>query len=494
MLTVFLLLAVGWWFFPENGIQVGGVTLRFANVQKDLHSADDAASGVNVDKLLEASAQSFEETLSPTDKEDLESFRKYFTESPERIYVPEGDFTFFDAVFRAFEQARKDSTVVRILHYGDSQIELDRITASLREKMQVLFGGHGVGMVPAIETVPTFSIDQSATGSISNHIVYGNDPTQHISHRRYGATGKMAHVNGSATLSFRERNDSYTQPHVKEFSRITLLTGNTNNLTATVKAGDISLKESIQVEKGDVDKLVFRLPKRVKQATVHLQGNAEIYGVLLDDSCGVAVDNDAMRGCWGTIYTEMDTTLLAKSLKVLNTKLIILQFGGNSMPGITGLKSISGYINKLQKQITLLKRLAPQCTYLFIGPADMGKRVNGEMQTWPYLPEMNDSLKVLALRNHMAYWDMFHVMGGENSMEQWVNHNPPLGGPDYIHFSNRGAAEIGTMLANAFNTYYKFYKIRQTIPGDSVINFIRKKPVVVKKAYSIHKPVNNEKK
>ncbi len=475
MLTVFLLLAVGWWFFPENGIQVGGITLRFANVQRDLHEGNHAETEVNVDSLLAASTQSFEETLSQTDRENLDFFRKYFTEDEKRIYVPNDDYTFFDAVFQRFEKAQKDSTVVRIMHYGDSQIELDRITASLREKMQELFGGHGVGMVPAVETVPTFSIDQSAAGGIHNYIVYGKDPELHIRHRRYGATGKMAQVNGSATLSFSERNDNYTQPHVKEYSRITLLVGNTTNLTATVQSGKFSLQQSKKVEKGDVDTLMFRLPKRVNQATIRLQGSAEIYGVMLDDACGVAVDNDAMRGCWGTIFTEMDTTLLAKSLKLMNTRLILMQFGGNGMPGITSKRGISYYISKLQKQISLLKRLAPQCTFLFIGPADMGKRVNGEMQTWPLLPETNDSLKALALRNRMAYWDMFHVMGGENSMEQWVNHNPPLGGPDYIHFSNRGAAEIGTMLANAFNTYYNFYKIRQTIPGDSVINFIRKK-------------------
>lgn len=475
MLTVFLLLAVGWWFFPENGVDVGGITLRFANVQQDLHSGNNAETEVNVDSLLEASTQSFEETLSESDRENLDYFRKYFTENEERIYVPGDDYTFFDAVFHSFERAKVDSTTVRIMHYGDSQIELDRITAALREKMQELFGGHGVGMVPAVETVPTFSIGQTATGGIRNYIVYGNDPELHNRHHRYGATGKMAQVSGSATLTFRERNDIYTQPHVKEYSRITLLIGNTTNLTATVQSGKTSLQRSKRVEMGDVDTLLFCLPGRVNQATIRLQGSGEIYGVMLDDSCGVAVDNDAMRGCWGTIYTEMDTTLLAKTLKLMNTKLILMQFGGNGMPGITSKKNISTYVQELQKQITLLKRLAPQCTFLFIGPADMGKRVNGKMQTWPLLPETNDSLKALALRNRMAYWDMFHVMGGENSMEQWVNHNPPLGGPDYIHFSNRGAAEIGTMLAHAFNTYYNFYKIRQTIPGDSVLNFIRKK-------------------
>lgn len=487
MLTVFLMLAVAWWFFPENGIKVGDdFTLRFANVQQDLKGNKE--EGVNVDALLATAEQSFEESLSKDDRKNLDFFRKYLTENEERIYVPNNDYTFFDPVFRAFERAGRDTSVVRVLHYGDSQIELDRITASLREKLQELFGGHGVGMVPAVETVPTFSIDQSAVGSIRNYIVYGNDPELHAGHGRYGATGKMAQVNGSATLTFGERNDNYTQPRVKEFSRITVLAGNASRLTVEVRSGNVSETKSIQVEKGDVDKLVFALPHRVKRASLHLQGSAEIYGVLLDDSCGVAVDNDAMRGCWGTVFTEMDTVLLGKTLKLLNTRLILLQFGGNGMPGINCPEDISVYTNSLQEQIDLLKRLAPQCRFLFIGPADMGKRVNGEMQTWPLLPEMNDSLKALALRNHLAYWDMFHVMGGENSMVQWVNHNPPLGGPDYIHFSNRGAAEIGTMLAHAFNTYYNFYKIRKSIPGDSVLNFIRKKPAAV------HKPINKNKK
>jgi len=131
---------------------------------------------------------------------------------------------------------------------------------------------------------------------------------------------------------------------------------------------------------------------------------------------------------------------------------------------------------ELEKQIRYMKRVAPKATFLFIGPADMGKKYGGKMGTWKNLPELNDSLRALALRNDMAYWDMFHVMGGEGSMAQWVKRNPPMAGPDYVHFTYKGAQAIGTYLAKSFTTYYDFYKLRQHVPSEKVIEFINLDP------------------
>ncbi|MCA1746491.1 MAG: hypothetical protein LC655_02245, partial [Bacteroidales bacterium] len=52
--------------------------------------------------------------------------------------------------FSAAEQAGKKGELLRILHYGDSQIENDRMTSLLRYRFQKVFGGSGCGMVPAI--------------------------------------------------------------------------------------------------------------------------------------------------------------------------------------------------------------------------------------------------------------------------------------------------------------------------------------------------------
>ena len=112
--------------------------------------------------------------------------------------------------------------------------------------------------------------------------------------------------------------------------------------------------------------------------------------------------------------------------------------------------------------------MAPQAKILFIGPSDMGKSVNGRIVTWPHLPEMVDSLKATVLRNDTAYWDLYRMMGGENSMVQWVKHRPAYAGPDYIHFTPAGARRVGEALSRSFLTYYDFYRLRKTLPEDRV--------------------------
>jgi lysophospholipase L1-like esterase len=151
-----------------------------------------------------------------------------------------------------------------------------------------------------------------------------------------------------------------------------------------------------------------------------------------------------------------------------------MQFGGNRMPGISSPKFIPPYLDELEDQISYLKRVAPEAKILFIGPADMGQSYNGKMDTWRGLPQLNDSLRHMALRNNVAYWDMFNVMGGQGSMAQWVKHKPPLAGPDYIHFTFKGAQAIGTDLAKSFTTYYDFYKLRQHVPNQEVIDFVNR--------------------
>ena len=69
---------------------------------------------------------------------------------------------------------------------------------------------------------------------------------------------------------------------------------------------------------------------------------------------------------------------------------------------------------------------------------------------------------------------VFHVMGGEGSMAQYVKHRPALGSPDHIHFTFLGAQEIGNDLAKSLIIYHDFYELRQRLPKDEVIEFMNK--------------------
>ena len=72
-------------------------------------------------------------------------------------YAANGDMT-------GLENAK--SQKIRIIHYGDSQIEGDRMSNYLRTVLQKKFGGYGVGLIPAIQTIPSASIGQKCTKNL----------------------------------------------------------------------------------------------------------------------------------------------------------------------------------------------------------------------------------------------------------------------------------------------------------------------------------------
>ena len=472
ILSTFILLGLGWYLFPSEGVKVGDLALRFPSYEEDKMGTPEE---INVDSVLNDVSKSLEMRVSETLLDSLEYYRDYLTINPNRIYLPDDDYTYFDDLFRLFDGAKKDDTIYRIMHYGDSQIEMDRISSVLRQRLQEIFGGSGPNMIPAIQRVSTISVTQSYSGNLTRYAIIADSTSRRASHGRYGVLTQFSQTSGQSNISFSKTKNSRAFDNAKEFSRISLLIGNNSEgFKASLKADTIKGETKVCPANAGVSLLTWDLPVDVSRGTITTTGNAEIYGVLLDGKEGIALDNCPLRGCSGTIFTRINKKVMEESFKLLNTKLIILQFGGNRMPSIYNSKAISSYMKELDKQINYFREVAPQATLLFIGPADMGKSYNGKIGTWKGLPELNDSIKAMALRNEVAYWDMFHVMGGENSMAQYVKHDPPLGSPDHIHFTFRGAQEIGNNLAKSMVIYYDFYKLRQRLPNESFDEFMHK--------------------
>lgn len=94
-----------------------------------------------------------------------------------RIQYSEGRknvlYNFFEALL-ALEKGEKE--VFRILHYGDSQLEGDRISDYLRNKFQLRFGGEGPGIVLPIDVSKSrISILQSESRDWKKYAIYGNN-------------------------------------------------------------------------------------------------------------------------------------------------------------------------------------------------------------------------------------------------------------------------------------------------------------------------------
>jgi hypothetical protein len=193
--------------------------------------------------------------------------------------------------------------------------------------------------------------------------------------------------------------------------------------------------------------------------------NADILGIALDGESGVSVDNIPMRGCSGTVFRRINSETLRRTYAMLGVKMVILQFGGNALPGMKNKASADAYGKKFYEELTYLKAVDPELIIFVIGPADMSVKQEGVWQTHSQLENVRDALRNATLQAGGVFWDMYEAMGGNGSMVNWVKTKPSLGSPDYIHYTQKGAVKISEIFYSSLMKEYDMYKLRKKIEG-----------------------------
>ncbi|MDR3046539.1 MAG: hypothetical protein LBU51_02870 [Bacteroidales bacterium] len=451
--SILIALAVISVFFPKNGVTFGNKTLRFPSIvsMTEHYKADIAIDSSMTHVVVETTVGS----------DSLAHYRKMLATDKIHLYFPNNDFTFFDKFFEAAEHAAKLNTTVRILHYGDSQIEMDRITNNLRDNLHKLFGGYGPGLLPYQQTIYSLSVSQSSTGNPDKYAAYGN--FSRAKDDVYGPLVKFFRVSGNTSFRAVVEDNKNNEYKDRIFSTVTLIYKADNNFNVTVKANGKTYEQTVPGSSKDlVRTMVWKLDTTANQVILSIKGSADIYGVALDGNYGVNIDNIPIRGSAGTFFSSLEPKSLTAAYDLLNVKMIILQFGGNSVPGIGGKSSIQKYASQIAQQIKFFQKVAPEATLLFIGPSDMSTKWGGELRTYTHLPQLIATLKDTVLAYGVAYWDIYEIMGGNSSMISWVKQGLACG--DYIHFTLKGASVIGNKLSDVVSLLYNYYTLRDPKP------------------------------
>ncbi len=487
IISLFAVLGLIALIYPDGGIHVEEYTLRYPKLtdifEKQVATGDSLSDSTAADpeeairEMMEATKR--QEFAAYSDS--LKFYENFFKRGKTRFDLPNNDPTWFDRFFLHLELAELDSNVVHIVHYGDSQLEEDRISATIRNDLQDEFGGAGPGMMPAIMTVPSQTTSHSSVGALDRYILFG-PKEEEADHSRYGPLAQLAKLEGEASITIQKRKERKNAfSHVGGYSTIKILMNKGAHLKAKLNVnqtfvevigedaeGNPKEKRTVKVvDAGEptvetFNKLkvyTWKLKDTTSTAKMYLSGNAEIYAIAADGAYGVAVDNVAMRGSSGTIFHRIDSELLAESYKAMNARLIIMEYGGNLVPG-TNSGNIEWTKKIITRQIQAIQKANPDADILFIGPADMARQKDGQWQTYAGLNMTIKALREVALDNGAAYWDMHRVMGGNGSMIKWVNKEPALGFTDHIHFTRRGAAYMGDLFCAALRMHYDYFKFR----------------------------------
>jgi lysophospholipase L1-like esterase len=355
---------------------------------------------------------------------------------------------------RNLQMEKASNKSIRILHYGDSQIEGDRTTREIRNFFQEKYGGTGTGFQNMTPFVPMAAVAHKTDGKWVRMTSFGRQD-QRQSDGRYGVTGIANRFNSrvdgeyDAFINFYPR--SYGYKKAREFSKFQLFHGPLkDSLKISWFINDTLNQIQLMDTLTDDSKLVVRASEPIKELRIEFKGaSPDFYGISLDGKSGVNVDNISMRGSSGISFTQMDESHFKKELSNHEIALIILQFGGNSVPYFKTKESVKSYGQSFQRQIQLFKRLVPSASILVVGPSDMASKKGLKWLSYPIIREVRNTMMNVAFDERVGYFDLCGFMGGEGSMVEWVNKSPPLAGPDHIHFTRRGAKKVGIAIANA---------------------------------------------
>lgn len=446
-------------FFPEDGIVIGPfgeaevekepLRLQFPSLAQVLGSDEPQVEVEDPEVLLQKRLESIQNARR-------DQFFDYFASDPARFYFPGDSITLFDSLFYFFENARKNP--IRIVHYGDSQIEIDRVTAALRASLQSRFGGRGPGAQIVGHQLYNYSVSQASSRELQRRMAFGPASVR-ANHNGYGPLAQMTRLDSSVIVTYNPRKDNLNPSAT--YNHLTVMAGNIRGRLRVSVAGKTKVVTADSLKGKKIAFVEFNLSDSARVCSMTLSGNADIYGALLDGSEGISVDNVPMRGCSGTIFTRVNADHFREYFEKTNAKLIILQYGGNTVPYMNTDRQISEYGKKIEGQIKYLRSLAPNSYFLFIGPSDMSTRIQGKMQTYPKLPELVDTLRTYSNKAGAVFWDMYGAMGGCGSMARWATSQPPLAGSDHVHFTKLGADQMGDMLTKSLLLYYDYYKLRR---------------------------------
>jgi lysophospholipase L1-like esterase len=449
--------------FPKSGLKLGSMNLTF----KTLASFTDSTStGGSIEGGIDQFLTQYD-SIPPALNSSADSLKVKRQVNIASIQFKDNDpsplFTFFERL-KNIADAEK---VMHILHYGDSQIESDRITGFVRSEIQKRFGGNGPGLIPPVPITESANISQSQSSSWKRYTAYGFQDLKSshskfgvmASYGRYTASRSIDQINPTdSTMAWLEFKPSYmAQSSSKIYSKATLFAGNNLfDVRIEVYADDSLFSQKILSAGTGLKTLVWHFgstPQKLR-FVFHGADSPDVHAICLEGESGVVMDNIALRGSSGNIFTKINDSELRTAYEYLSPGLVVLQFGGNTVPFIKSEQSALDYGNFFQSQIQYLKKLCPGASFIVIGPSDMSTRIDGVYQTWPYLENVRDAMKIAAFEEGCGFWDMYSVMGGRNSMISWVENSPPYAAPDYTHFTPKGARKVAEIFFHSLMSEY----------------------------------------
>lgn len=361
---------------------------------------------------------------------------------------------FFDALRRTAQ--KEPGAITRVLHFGDSIIASDYISATVRRRLQREYGDSGHGFVLAARAWRWYDHRGVSLSSSSDW-----KPQSVLASR---LKDRLLGLGGVSFISAAEGS---------EVTIGTAVEGKMGRAASRVELQYLAQPGggALQVQLNGVeqptlstqaDLLAARVerwtlpdgPAQLKLRTLG-DGPVRLFGVVLErDVPGVVYDSLGIVGGSISSLKKIQRAHWLEALRQRQPSLLIFHYGANESLTYNDAspRVMREYERNLSTFLSMLRASLPDTSLLVMGPLDAAQREGEHLVSRPSISRMRDAQRRAALASGAAFWDTCEVMGGEGAMPRWVR--AKLGSSDMVHPSWQGAVFLGNELARSLITTY----------------------------------------
>lgn len=362
--------------------------------------------------------------------------------------------------YEALDRRKQLDRPIRIAYLGDSFIEVDILTSSLRTLLQNKYGGSGVGW---LDIAPPYAANRPTVnqryGGWDSHCVLDKGKYSkellNIGQRYFTAAGKAwTEIKG------------VKKAHLDTSEVHTLYLRSSNTVEVGIKLEENPMLALHSMGSGRVEALSYVGRSGCTRWQVTAANGVTFWGVAEETQQGVMVDNFSLRGSSGTTISEIPIENLSQLNEVRPYDLIVLQFGLNVANKTQ--TDYSRYASQMKHVIENLKQAFPQTGILIVSVGDRENRLaDGQIHTLPGVLALIRYQQNLAAECHVAFWNLYNAMGGEGGIRRMAEAKPTEAGKDYTHINARGGERVAKKLYKSLvygHQQYQKYKANGETP------------------------------
>lgn len=355
---------------------------------------------------------------------------------------------------KLYQLKKTKKGTVNIVHIGDSHIQADLLTHTVRQLLQKEFGNAGRGFIFPGRLARTNEPQNIYTSSDAvweaKRIVFADQPLPiglGASTIRTGQSNAKFIIRTMDSPQLDYRFNKINIFYKKDFTSFNLLLKDSSG-NQLAYAGPYTDEKYPNYSSVIFPYPVHQVEFQIIQSLIN-QNQLTLFGFsLMNNNPGISYHSIGGNGAKFKNY--LDAQYFFDQTQALSPDLFIISLGTNEAIDYPTIDK--QFSNQVEEFIKKLKKINPDALVVITIPADFYRK---RTRRNPGVESIRSKLMEFVDKNNIACWDLYAAVGGKHSADHWKKNN--LLQPDGVHSTRAGYEVQGKMLYEALIKGYNEY-------------------------------------